>query len=98
LRKEQEKYAMSNVRVRNGVKEDGEWVVVLSDGETWTGLSGCKLVWLPKKAVELCDCLDADNFIEVVGGDLGSEVAEQIEEYDLATALRSIIEGRHEHE
>jgi len=76
-------------------KQDGMWVVVLADGETWTGLSGCKLVWLPEAAVELCDCLDADNFIEVVDEDLGSEVARQIEEYELETVLRSGIEGNH---
>ena len=73
-------------------KQDGMWVVVLADGETWTGLSGCKLMWLPEAAIELCDCLDADNFIEVVDEDLGSEVAGQIEEYELEAALRSVVE------
>ena len=80
---------------RKNKKNNGMWVVVLADGETWTGLSGCKLVWLPEVAIELCDCLDADNFIEVVDEDLGSEVARQIEEYNLETALRSGIEGNH---
>ena len=75
-------------------KKDGEWVIVLADGETWTGLSGCKLVWLPQEAIELCNGLDADRFIEEVEEELGSAVAQQIEEYNLETALRPVIEGR----
>ena len=75
------------------MKKNGEWIVVLSDGETWTGLPGCKLVWLPKEAVELCDCLDADNFIQVIDEELGSEVAQLVKEYDLETALRPVIES-----
>ena len=77
-------------------KKDGEWVVVLADGETWTGLSGCKLVLLPQEALDLCDSvgLESDRFIEKVEEELGPEVAQQIEEYELETALRPVIERR----
>lgn len=72
-------------------KKDGMWVVVLSDGETWTSLGGCKLMWLPEEAIDVCESHDADTFADVIEEELGPEVAQKIEEYDLDAVLRSGI-------
>ncbi len=66
----------------------GEWVVVLSDGETWTSLAGCKLVYIPEEAIDICSDNDADDFKDAVEEELGEAVAKRIVSLDLEAVLR----------
>ena len=63
------------------------WAVVLSDGETWTDLDGCQLIYIPKDLDEYCDG-DADDFKENVADALGEEEAKRIIYLDLEAVLR----------
>jgi hypothetical protein len=71
----------------NNQSDKGMFAVVLSDGETWTSLEGCKLVWIPEEAIEAVSDADADDFAEIVEETLGAEVAAQIVTYDLDAVL-----------
>ena len=65
----------------------GGWVVVLNDGETFTSLRGCSLVYLPDEAFE-CDLGEADQFEDIVEEELGEAVSRRIVRLDLEAVLR----------
>jgi hypothetical protein len=71
-------------------KSKGEWVVVLNDGETYTTLGGCKLMFIPAKAIDVTNQSEgADDFYDDVEEKLGQEVAQQILEVPLDTLLEN---------
>jgi hypothetical protein len=63
------------------------WVVVLSDGETYTSLEGCQLVCIPEDLDEYCYG-DADDFKDDVTDALGEDEAKRLIYLDLQDVLR----------